>query len=180
LLDLNKSFIIAIFNPVTRELTDTEFQIKEFCTALDKTGEQILFIMPNCDPKNEIIRQVAQSYDEAGRQSDYMPHLWHFVDNLDHIVYLSLLQYAEMMVGNSSSGIIESASFDLPSVSVGNRQAGRIRGSNVFDCPCETEAILTAIDRAREWNATVGRRDNPYGDGQSSKRIVDILESLVI
>jgi len=177
-INLNLPFIVACYNPVTKELPDTERQIKEFCVALDKTGEQILFIMPNTDPCNEIIRQVAQSYDDAGRYSDCKPHLWHCVDNLDHLTYLSLLQYAELMVGNSSSGIIESPSFNIPSISVGNRQDGRIKGSNTFTCPCETDAILDAIDRAREWNALTGKCDNPYGSGNSSKKIVEMLEEI--
>jgi GDP/UDP-N,N'-diacetylbacillosamine 2-epimerase (hydrolysing) len=175
-IDLNQPFIVACFNPVTKELPDTERQIKDFCAALDKTNEQILFVMPNIDPCNNIIRSVAKSYDEAGRYSDCKPHLWHCVDNLDRRTYLSLLQFAEMMVGNSSSGIIEAASFNLPSVTVGSRQAGRIKPDNVISCPCETEAILTAIDRAREWNALVGKCENVYGDGKSSERIVEILE----
>jgi UDP-N-acetylglucosamine 2-epimerase len=177
-IDLNQPFIVACFNPVTKELPDTERQIKDFCTALDKTNEQILFIMPNCDPYNNIIRAVAKSYDDAGRYSDCKPHLWHCVDSLDRRTYLSLLQFAGMMVGNSSSGIIEAASFNLPSVTVGSRQAGRIKPDNVISCPCETEAILTAIDRAREWNALVGKCENVYGDGKSSERIVKILEEI--
>jgi len=177
-IDLNQPFVICCFHPETKDLANTERHIKEFCTALDKTGEQILFVMPNVDPCNNIIRMVVQSYDDAGKYSDCKPHLWHCVENLDHLIYLSLLQYAEMLIGNSSSGIIESASFNIPSISVGNRQEGRIKAANTFSCLCETEAILTAIGRAREWNALVGKCDNPYGDGRSSQRIVGILENL--
>jgi GDP/UDP-N,N'-diacetylbacillosamine 2-epimerase (hydrolysing) len=135
---------------------------------------QFIIIMPNFDPKNNEIRNAYLCYEDDYSNNNKVA----FIDNLDHLTYLSLLQYASFMVGNSSSGIIESASFNLPSVSVGNRQKGRIRGSNVFDCPCETDAILTAIDRAREWNALVGKCENPYGDGKSSKRIVKILEEI--
>jgi UDP-N-acetylglucosamine 2-epimerase len=170
-IDLNQPFIVACLHPTTKEPDHEAAHALNFMAALTSTDEQILLISPNCDPKNDVIRQVAQA------TAKNFPKI-HIVSNLDHIVYLSLLQYAEFMVGNSSSGIIESASFDLPSVSVGNRQAGRIRGNNIFDCPCETEAILTAIDRAREWNATVGKCDNPYGDGKSSERIVKILEEI--
>jgi UDP-N-acetylglucosamine 2-epimerase len=170
-IDLNQPFIVACLHPVTRELLELEYQTDEFMNALEKLDEQILLIRPNIDPGNEFI------YKRIWRKSYYGKEIFK-INNLDHLVYLSLLQYASLMVGNSSSGIIESASFDLPSVSVGNRQAGRIRGSNVFDCPCETEAILDAIDRAREWNATVGWCEKPYGDGKSSERIVKILEEI--
>jgi UDP-hydrolysing UDP-N-acetyl-D-glucosamine 2-epimerase len=170
-IDLNQPFIVACLHSVTRELLELEYQANEFMNALEKLDEQILLIRPNIDPGNEFI------YKRIWRKSYYGKEIFK-VSNLDHLVYLSMLQYAELMVGNSSSGIIESASFDLPSVSVGNRQTGRIRGSNVFDCPCETEAILGAIDRAREWNAMVGKCDNPYGDGKSSERIIKVLEGI--
>jgi GDP/UDP-N,N'-diacetylbacillosamine 2-epimerase (hydrolysing) len=169
-VDLNQQFIVACLHPETKNLEQTEESTREFLFALMQLDQQIVLIKPNIDPGNDIIK-------------DYYSQKWiseriHVVDNLDHLVYLSLLQHAEMMIGNSSSGIIESASFDLPSVSVGNRQAGRTRGSNVFDCPCETEAILTAVDRAREWNATVGGCDNPYGRGDSSEKIIKVLEGI--
>jgi len=172
LFDLDEPFIIACLHPTTKELEHTKEQIEVFMSVLERLGEQILLIGSNIDPGNDIIheRVCRKSYGckEIFRDS-----------NLDHLTYLSLLQYAEMMVGNSSSGIIESSSFNLPSVTIGSRQDGRIKGSNVFTCPCETEAILTAIDRAREWNALVGKCDNPYGDGKSSERIVKILEGIL-
>jgi UDP-N-acetylglucosamine 2-epimerase len=171
-IDLNQPFIVACLHPETKNLEQTEENTREFLFALMQTDQQIVLIKPNIDPGNEFI------YKRIWRKSYYGKKIFK-VSNLDHIVYLSLLQYAELMVGNSSSGIIESASFDLPSVTVGNRQAGRIKGSNVFDCPCETEAILTAIDRAREWNATVGKCESPYGKGDSSEKIVKILEELL-
>ena len=177
-INLNLPYFVCCFHPETKDLANTERHIKSLCTALDQIGEQILFVAPNIDPNNNIIRQVVQSYDLAGQYSDCKPHLWHCVDNLDHITYLSLLQYTEMMIGNSSSGIIESPSFHLPSISVGSRQDGRIKASNTFSCSCETDAILDAVGRARIWNATVGKCENPYGRGDSSRKIVEILEAI--
>jgi GDP/UDP-N,N'-diacetylbacillosamine 2-epimerase (hydrolysing) len=171
-IDLNQPFVVACFHPETKELPETERHVDEFMKALEQCSEQILLNGSNIDPGNGIIHERIWRKHCDGKEIFR-------VSNLDHLVYLSLLQYASLMVGNSSSGIIESASFDLPSVCVGNRQAGRIRGSNVFDCPCETEAILTAIDRAREWNATIGKCENPYGSGHSSEKIVEILEELL-
>lgn len=170
-IDLNQPFIVACFHPVTKELVRTKEHIKSFIEAMEALKTQALWIGPNIDPGfTKIIQKVNEKLGWVDG--------WVGVDNLDHLTYLSLLQYAEMMVGNSSSGVIESVSFNIPSVSVGSRQDGRIKASNTFSCPCETEAILTAIDRAREWNATVGRCDNPYGDGKSSQRIVEVLENV--
>ena len=171
-IDLNQPFIVACLQPTTKEPDRETTHAFNFMAALTSIDEQILMISPNCDPKNNVIRQVAQA------TAKNYPSKIHIVENLDHLTYLSLLQYAEMMVGNSSSGIIESASFNIPSVTVGSRQDGRIKASNTFSCPCETDAILTAIDRAREWNALMGKCENPYGDGKSSQRIVKILEEI--
>jgi GDP/UDP-N,N'-diacetylbacillosamine 2-epimerase (hydrolysing) len=166
-VDLNEPFIVACFNPVTKELPKTEYQIGQFYDALDKLGGQIVYIKPNSDPCSNIIYKTVENNTK-----------WWMVDNLDHLTYLSLLQYTELMVGNSSSGIIESPSFNIPSINAGNRQNGRIKADNTFTCPCETEAILSTIDRAREWNGLIGKCDNPYGDGKSTERIIKILEEI--
>lgn len=171
-INLNEPFILACFHPVTKELGNTVYQANHFMGAISSLDEQILLVSPNTDPENEKIRSIAKAC------ANILGSKIHIVENLDHLTYLSLLQYAEMMVGNSSSGIIEAASFNLPSITIGNRQEGRIKPDNVFFCPCETEAILTAIDRAREWNALVGKCGNPYGDGRSSEKIVQVLENL--
>jgi UDP-hydrolysing UDP-N-acetyl-D-glucosamine 2-epimerase len=171
LIDLNQPFIVACFHPVTKELGRTKEHIKSLIEAMEALKTQVLWIGPNIDPGfTKIIQKVNEKLGWVDG--------WVGVDNLDHLTYLSLLQFASFMVGNSSSGIIESASFSIPSVTVGSRQDGRIKASNTFSCPCETEAILTAIDRAREWNATVGKCDNPYGDGNSSRKIVEVLENV--
>jgi UDP-hydrolysing UDP-N-acetyl-D-glucosamine 2-epimerase len=173
-IDLNQPFVIACFHPVTKELEHTTEYAVNMLRALHKSGMQFIVIMPNFDPKNNEIRNVYLCYDDDYLNNNKVA----FIDNLDHITYLSLLQFASFMVGNSSSGIIESASFNLPSVCVGTRQEGRIKPANVFSCPCETDAILAAIDHAREWNALVGKCENPYGSGDSSRKIVEILEEI--
>jgi GDP/UDP-N,N'-diacetylbacillosamine 2-epimerase (hydrolysing) len=170
-IDLNQPFVIACYHPETKNLSNIVFQANNFVGALSKLDEQILLASPNIDPENKIIREVAKEASELFTNI-------RIVDNIDHLVYLSLLQYASFMIGNSSSGIIESASFSIPSVSVGNRQKGRIRNSNTFDCSCETQAILEAVYRAREWNSLVGKCENVYGDGKSTERIIKILEEI--
>lgn len=178
-IDLNEPFAIACYHPVTHELKHTKEHIKSLLNALDSLDMQFVFIRPNCDPTNDIISDSIDEYWKKydGVNCDGMP-LVMITRNLDHLVYLSLLQYASFMIGNSSSGIIESASFNLPTINVGNRQAGRLRNANVFDCKCETEDILHAVDRAREWNALVGKCENLYGDGHSTERIIKILEEI--
>ena len=97
------------------------------------------------------------------------PHTHIFV-NLDAVTYWSLLGNVDAMVGNSSSGIMEAASFALPVVNVGMRQQGRERARNVIDAPAETAAILAAITQALspEFRESLRGMANPYGDGTAA------------
>jgi UDP-N-acetylglucosamine 2-epimerase (non-hydrolysing)/GDP/UDP-N,N'-diacetylbacillosamine 2-epimerase (hydrolysing) len=98
---------------------------------------------------------------------------------LDAITYWSLLRQVQLMVGNSSSGIMETASFHLPTVNIGLRQQGRERASNVLDAPADTGAILAAVGAARhpDFRASLHGMSNPYGDGVASEKIAEILTS---
>lgn len=100
---------------------------------------------------------------------------------LPHHVYLGLLRHSAVLVGNSSSGIIEAPSFGLPVVNIGSRQAGRERGDNVVDAPHHAAAITTAIRFVLDdddFRRGVAARRNPYGDGQAARRIAASLASI--
>lgn len=92
--------------------------------------------------------------------------------------YYALLAHADILVGNSSSGIWEAPSFELPVVNVGERQAGRVRARNVVDAPADAGAVAAAVTRALDPEFRAGLRGlvNPYGDGRASERIADVLE----
>ena len=94
--------------------------------------------------------------------------------------YLGLLSVADVMVGNSSSGIIEAPSFQLPVVNIGDRQQGRVRAANVIDCGVEQHEIAIALDQAlsREFRESLKDLINPCGTGQASSRIVDVLKNI--
>ena len=97
--------------------------------------------------------------------------------NLPHLAYWSLLSAARLLLGNSSSGIMETASLELPTVNIGMRQQGRERAANIVDAPAEARAILEAIDAALATEFKEGLRgmSNPYGDGRAAERIRDVL-----
>ena len=106
-------------------------------------------------------------------------------ENFIHIVnmlssdFLSLMACADVMVGNSSAAVREAPSFHLPAINIGTRQQGRLRAANVIDTSHNELEIVAAIKRGlfdKEFLATVKQSVNPYGDGKSAKRIVDILE----
>jgi len=103
--------------------------------------------------------------------------------NIDHGDFLHLLKMSSVIVGNSSSGIIEAPSFGIPAVNVGSRQKGRQKGENVIDTGYNTGEIVAAINIAlydEVFKRKVKTAINPYGDGDSSKKIVEILEKIVI
>jgi len=100
-------------------------------------------------------------------------------DSLGRMRYLSLLKYAALMVGNSSSGLIEAPSFGLPVVNLGDRQRGRLRGRNVIDVPrLNKKSLEQAIDKAlsTSFRNSLKRMRNPYGKGNASGKIVDKLK----
>jgi len=104
------------------------------------------------------------------------------VNSLGSQAYFSLLRLAAAMLGNSSSGIIEAASFELPVVNVGNRQRGRLRAANVIDVPCVREEIYRAIRTATSapFRESLRGLRNPYGDGHAAERIVEVLRDVVL
>jgi UDP-N-acetylglucosamine 2-epimerase (non-hydrolysing)/GDP/UDP-N,N'-diacetylbacillosamine 2-epimerase (hydrolysing) len=100
--------------------------------------------------------------------------------NLDVVTYLSLLRLVDMFVGNSSSGIMETPSFSLPTVNVGLRQQGRERARNVLDADAQPSSILEAVMTARapEFRRSLLGMENPYGEGFAAETIVRVLTTI--
>jgi len=109
--------LLVTFHPVTLEPGDTFRQISEILGALDQINAPLIFTVPNADAGHEIILEAMQSFVHRHPRS-------RFIANLGMQLYFSLMGHAAAMVGNSSSGIIEAASFHLPVVNVGSRQRG--------------------------------------------------------
>ena len=132
--------------------------------------EQIVFCFPNSDAGTHRIQSCARAFCE--RQSRAR-----LVTNLPHLTYWSLLHSADCMIGNSSSGIMETPSIPLPTVNIGDRQRGRERARNVIDVSADTEEILHALARARspEFRGSLAGMANPYGDGRAAEEISRIL-----
>jgi len=168
---------IALFtyHPVT---LDTYFSAQlQICKVLDALLDSdltALITMPNADPGGITIYEVINDY-----VSKY-PNRFRFIKNIGQRGYLSAMKFARLMVGNSSSGIIESASFKLPVVNIGDRQSGRLKPGNVIDCACSTEEIRKAIKTAlsSDFLRSIQDLKNPYGDGKTAGRIIKILETI--
>jgi UDP-hydrolysing UDP-N-acetyl-D-glucosamine 2-epimerase len=164
--------LLVTYHPVTLEYERTDDQMAELLSALDDTGLPIVFTYPNADTGNSVIAGMIEAFVARSPTAS-------LVVSLGTRGYFSLMSHALAMVGNSSSGIIEAASFRLPVVNVGSRQAGRLRGANVIDVGCERGAILDGVRRATspEFKESLADTVNLYGDGGAAERIVDRLRS---
>ncbi len=174
-LDTAKPIILAVQHPVTTELDDVERQIRETMEALVIMGKQTVMTYPNADAGGRKIIEVIEQY----RQYPFI----HIYKNLNHIEYLSLMRSANVMVGNSSSGIIEAPSFGLPVVNIGTRQDGRQRAENIIDVGYDKNEIIEAIKKGlynKKYISKVQKCVNPYGNGNAGTTIAEILEDIKI
>jgi UDP-N-acetylglucosamine 2-epimerase (non-hydrolysing)/GDP/UDP-N,N'-diacetylbacillosamine 2-epimerase (hydrolysing) len=164
--------ILAAWHPVTI-LKDTNAEAEAFFAALSEAYGQLIFVYPNSDAGSYALIERTRAL--AARRGDT-----HVFINLDAVTYWSLLGQVDAIIGNSSSGIMEAASFALPVVNVGMRQQGRERARNVIDIPAEAPAILAAIHQALspEFRASLAGMTNPYGDGTAAKTIARVLTTV--
>jgi UDP-N-acetylglucosamine 2-epimerase (non-hydrolysing)/GDP/UDP-N,N'-diacetylbacillosamine 2-epimerase (hydrolysing) len=171
-LALTPPTLLAAWHPVTI-LRDTNAEAGALFSALAQVPGQLLFVYPNADAGS--LALVERMKDLASTR----PRTQIFV-NLDAVTYWSLLGHVDAMVGNSSSGIMETASFALPTVNVGIRQQGRERARNVIDAPAETAAILSAITQALspKFRESLRGMVNPYGDGSAATTIFRVLTTV--
>jgi UDP-hydrolysing UDP-N-acetyl-D-glucosamine 2-epimerase len=171
-LDFSKPSIIVAYHPVTLA-QDTTYECSALFAALSGRTEQLLFCYPNADAGSRSLIEQTRRFLEGGVDGRI------FV-NLNAVVYWSLLANVDLMVGNSSSGITETASLALPTVNVGLRQYGRERARNVLDAKADKQSIQEKIEKARsaDFKSSLEGMTNPYGDGHAAERIVEILTSV--
>jgi UDP-hydrolysing UDP-N-acetyl-D-glucosamine 2-epimerase len=171
-LDLSNPPMLVAHHPATLA-RDTIEEADALFAALESVPDQILFCYPNTDAGSRALLGRAKSF-LAARGTGQV-----FI-NLDALTYWSLLRQATMLVGNSSSGIMETASFELPAVNIGIRQQGRERAGNVLDAAADKGAILGAIETARTvaFRQSLTGMVNPYGEGRASEKIVQVLTTV--
>lgn len=169
-LDTSKPIILVVQHSIVTEAEDAANQIRETLNAIVELGYQTIMIYPNADAGGRRMIEAIKEY--AG-----YPFIKTF-NSIPHEEYLSLMKLASLMVGNSSSGIIEAPSFGLPVVNVGTRQVGRQRAENIIDVGYHKEQIKKAINKAlfdEKFKQKARNSQSVYGDGKAGKRIADIL-----
>ena len=168
-------FLLVTFHPVTLEYENTEWQTKELLAALENIGLPCIFTMPNADTHGRVIRRLISEFVDSHPKSQA-------IENLGTQGYFSLMRLASAMIGNSSSGMVEAASFELPVVNIGTRQMGREGGKNVINVEYSRQAVQIGIKKAikPEFKASLAGMENPYGNGYAAVKIVQQLKSMEI
>lgn len=173
-----KKIGIITYHPVTLESNSSKSQITELLKALEESkGTYWVFTSTNADTGG---RDIIKRIDKFVKK---YPENTRLFTSLGQKRYLSVLKNASVMVGNSSSGLIEAPTLRLPVVNIGDRQKGRIRAKNVIDVKkCKKELILKAIKKATspEFKESLTKLKNPYGEGNASRKIVNKLKNLCI
>lgn len=164
--------IIVTFHPVTLEAKTAEKQFRNILDVIDDHKElSVIFTKANSDTDGRIINQMIDEY--VAINSDRC----RAYTSLGQLRYLSTLQYCAVVLGNSSSGIIEVPSFGIPTINIGDRQNGRVRAESVIDCDNEKEAIEKALEKAMsaEFRKKVENVINPYEGEKTSDKIIQII-----
>ncbi len=170
---LDKPYVVVTYHPVTLEKNSAESQVISLLNALNKVkGYKMIFTKANSDTEGRIINQLIDEYVNENKDIAIA------FTSLGMKRYLSSLKHCEMVIGNSSSGLLEAPSFHIPTVNIGIRQQGRIRAESVVDCGYEEYEILEAIKKAKEMirNKHLNEVRNPYEGTETSKKILEVLK----
>ncbi len=165
--------LLITFHPVTTAVGSAEAQCNELLSALSHCEDTLLiFTKANADNEGRLINAMIDSFvanEPSSRKS---------FSSLGQLRYLSLMQFIDAVVGNSSSGIIEAPSFKIGTINIGDRQKGRLQGDTIINCHHEKNEIVKAIQKVytRGFQSTLKNAKNIYGDGKTTGKIVSILK----
>lgn len=174
--NVDENTLVVTFHPVTLEINNTEQYIDNLISALKRFDNKIIITYPNSDEGSDIIINKIKQYE--AENSNVM-----VFKSLGIQLYLSVIRKSGVVIGNSSSGIVEAPYFKIPVVNIGNRQKGRLMAKNIINCNYDSDEIFKSIKKAltneyKEYakNETVSL----YGNGNTSEKIVKILETIDI
>ena len=174
-LDPTKKIFLVVQHPISTLKDKGYDQLKQLLSALDAVKEQTILLYPNCDAGGRKFIELIKQYDKK-------PY-FHCYKNIPHEKYLSIMKSASLMIGNSSSGILEAPSFKIPVINIGTRQQGRERSNNIIDIEPKKKNILKAIDFAltnKNFLIKVKNCKNKFGAGNAAQKIVKILKTIPI
>lgn len=165
---LDKPYACVTFHPVTMEKGEARTQIRELLAALSFCKDmKFVITKANADAEGQYINEEIDYFVDQNK------HCYAFF-SVGIRRYLSLLKKCEMVIGNSSSGIVEAPCFGIPTINIGDRQKGRLKAESIIDCEPNQREIINAIEKAKssDFRTIASNAKNPYGDGNTSEMIV--------
>ena len=137
-ISLEKKIALVTFHPVTLEKNRSEFQIKNLIKFLNSLKDMTIIITPNFDNESDIIKKKLVNFIKKKEN-------FYYFDSLGSQNYISLMKFAYLVIGNSSSGVLETPSFGTNTINIGDRQKGRIISKNIINCGYSYESIRAAF-----------------------------------
>jgi GDP/UDP-N,N'-diacetylbacillosamine 2-epimerase (hydrolysing) len=169
---LGRRNLLITFHSVTLENATSAQQMAELLAALEKLeNTHLIFTMPNADTHGRVL------FDMIKQFVSIHPNSRAFI-SLGQLLYLSCIQHVDGVVGNSSSGLLETPSFGKGTINIGDRQLGRLKAKSVIDCNPDRDSISKAIEHlySSPFQAMLKTVGNPYGEGGASEKIVQVLK----
>lgn len=171
-ISLREKFLLVTYHPVTLDSRPSVQLFGELLNALSEEEEfQIIFTLPNADADSRPIIDMIYNFVEVNRSRAYV------FTTLGQLKYLSALKYSYAVVGNSSSGIVEAPALGVPTLNIGDRQKGRVMTNSIIQTETTKNSILDAFQKLSDKNFRKSCEliINPYGDGNTAKKIVDVI-----
>lgn len=175
-INLSKNYFCVTFHPVTLEKGTAEKQLDNLLKVIKSMPDyHFIITKSNADTGNGIINKKIDEFVSNSNNS-------FAYESLGLLRYLSLMKYSKGVIGNSSSGIVESPILRIPTINIGDRQKGRLKAKSIIDCHPETESIKEAIDLALddEFVKTNCDGSSPYGGGNTAELIVKTIKNFLV
>lgn len=174
-INFNRTTVLVTYHPVTLEVENTTVHIQNLLKALDRVDAEVVFTYPNADSGGRVIISKIENFRKTHPNTKVFK-------SLGVKLYLNLLSHVDVIVGNSSSGIVEAPSFKVPAVNIGKRQQGRLFAENTICTTEETESISRGIEKAlsHEFRKSLLHMKNPYDKGGAAKKIIRVLTGVEI
>lgn len=172
----NRSLSVT-FHPVTLESNSAEKQFNELLLALEyyilNYKASVIFTKPNADTGGRVVIQLIDNFIKKHPDNAIA------FKSMGHLRYLSLLQFVDGVIGNSSSGLLEAPTFKIGTINIGDRQKGRVIPDSLIQCEPDVQSIIQAIDMLYSSSFQLKLKEivNPYGNGGASMKILEILKS---
>lgn len=174
-VEVDEQTLLITYHPVTLERALLSYQIQNLINALSMLKKKMIITYPNADNGGDYIIQKMEEFAKANSNV-------YLFKNLGILRYLSVMKLCGAVVGNSSSALVEAPYLKIPAVNIGNRQKGRLMADNIISCSNQCDDIINAINKSlsNEFKEKVKMVKSLYGEGNTSEKIVEILEKIEI